>query len=254
MGFYASDIVGIATKQIGYHEKDNDSALYGTSAGGKNHTKFAKELHDAGFFNGDKCGYDWCAVFVTWCAWKLTGSKEKAMNLLCQSGPYGAGCTQSRGYYLSAGRYDKNPKVGDQVIFNSGSSKYVHTGIVINVDASYITTIEGNSANMVAQRKYRRNDANIDGYGHPRYGAEPVKQETKAEEMCEVKMPYLKLGSKGEAVRSIQRICKNFGYYTLNIDGEYGPKTVAAVKKLQAYLKVGVDGEVGAETYGALFK
>lgn len=251
MAYYASEIVKIATQQIGYHEKDNDSTLYGSAAGSKNHTKYAAELHNAGFFNGDKCGYDWCAVFVTWCAWKLTGSKDKAMDLLCQTGPYGAGCTQARYYYKSAGRYDKNPKVGDQVIFNSGKELYVHTGLVIQVTDSKITTIEGNTLNQVAQRTYYRSDANIDGYGHPKYDAEKIAE---VKEECEVKMPYLKQGSSGEAVRSIQRICKNLGYYNLNIDGEFGPKTAEAVKKLQKYLGVGVDGEVGSETYGALFK
>ncbi len=40
-------------------------------------------------------------------------------------------------------------------------------------------------------------------------------------------------GSSGEEVRQIQQKLKNWGYYTGNVDGIYGSKTQAAVKKFQ---------------------
>lgn len=252
MAFYASDIVKIATKQLGYHEKNNDSALYGTAAGSGNHTKYAKELHAAGFFNADKCGYDWCAVFVTWCAYQLTGSRDKAMHLLCQTGPYGAGCTQARSYYKSAGRYDRNPKIGDQVIFNNGTSLYVHTGIVIQVSDSYITTIEGNSANMVAQRTYKRNDSNIDGYGHPRYDAEPVK--TESEVYVNVNVRTIKYGSSGNDVKTLQAVLKAEGFYKSTVDGDFGDLTQAALKQYQKKHGLTVDGWAGSEVWSFMLK
>lgn len=245
MAFYASDLIKIATKEIGYHEKDSAGAVYGTASGSGNYTKYAKELADAGFFNGNKNGYDWCAVFVTWCAFKLTGNRDKAMKLLCQSGPYGAGCTQARSYYKSAGRYDKSPKVGDQVIFNSGSNLYVHTGIVIQVTSTAITTIEGNSANQVAQRIYKRTDSNIDGYGHPMYDAEPIQTLTMT-------LQYLKKGSTGNQVKALQEILYTLGYYKSTIDGDFGSVTDTAVKDFQRNRGIGVDGEVGKETWGKL--
>ena len=40
-------------------------------------------------------------------------------------------------------------------------------------------------------------------------------------------------GSSGEEVRQIQQKLKNWGYYSGNVDGIYGSKTQAAVKKFQ---------------------
>ena len=40
-------------------------------------------------------------------------------------------------------------------------------------------------------------------------------------------------GSRGETVKQIQRVLSNNGYYSGSIDGIYGEKTTAAVKKYQ---------------------
>lgn len=42
-----------------------------------------------------------------------------------------------------------------------------------------------------------------------------------------------KYGSSGSEVKQIQQKLKNWGYYTGNVDGIYGSKTQAAVKKFQ---------------------
>ena len=42
-----------------------------------------------------------------------------------------------------------------------------------------------------------------------------------------------KYGSNGSEVRSIQEKLKRWGYYTGNVDGIYGSRTVSAVKKFQ---------------------
>jgi len=64
----------------------------------------------------------------------------------------------------------------------------------------------------------------------------------------------LKLGSTGSAVVTLQTQMSNFGWYTVRIDGQYGPKTVAAVKLFQTELaKAGlytlkIDGEFGPKS------
>lgn len=42
-----------------------------------------------------------------------------------------------------------------------------------------------------------------------------------------------KYGSRGEEVKKIQQKLKNWGYYNGSVDGVYGSKTQAAVKKFQ---------------------
>lgn len=62
----------------------------------------------------------------------------------------------------------------------------------------------------------------------------------------------LKNGSRGELVKTVQRKLKNWGYYTGNVDGIYGAKTVAAVKYFQRKNGLAQDGIVGTRTAKAL--
>ena len=66
------------------------------------------------------------------------------------------------------------PEPGDLIFFNTTSSDEAnpsHMGAVLYTEAGedgwYVITIEGNSADMVAVRKYHMNDSDIIGYGDP---------------------------------------------------------------------------------------
>ena len=59
-------------------------------------------------------------------------------------------------------------------------------------------------------------------------------------------------GDRGEKVKEIQTRLKRWGYYTGNIDGIYGKKTVAAVKYFQRQNGLTVDGICGEQTLAAL--
>ena len=59
-------------------------------------------------------------------------------------------------------------------------------------------------------------------------------------------------GSSGNEVTQIQKKLKNWGYYTGSVDGIYGSKTVAAVKKFQAKNGLTADGISGPRTLSAL--
>lgn len=59
-------------------------------------------------------------------------------------------------------------------------------------------------------------------------------------------------GSSGSEVRKIQEKLKRWGYYTGNVDGIYGSKTEAAVKKFQKNNGLKVDGIAGKETLSAM--
>lgn len=64
----------------------------------------------------------------------------------------------------------------------------------------------------------------------------------------------LKNGDKGAAVKELQKLLKNKGFYTGSIDGDFGPKTEAAVKKFQQSKGLTVDGVVGKRTYRHLLE
>lgn len=126
------------------------------------------------YYNGDKCGYAWCDVFVDWLFFTLCGNDPKiAQDISYQSGPYGAGCLWSAKYYQEAGRfYEDGPQPGDQIFFGD----YEHTGIVEKVENGIVTTIEGNAGNKVQRLTYKIDSDRITGYGRPRYDAEDQEE------------------------------------------------------------------------------
>ena len=264
MGYTAKQLVEIATAEIGYHEKASNSNLDSKTAnsGKGNYTKYSRDLHKAGYYNGNKQGFDWCDQFVDWCFYQLCGkNKDKAEYLECQTGKYGAGCGFSLKYYKAAGRFDGNPKVGDQIFFKytNDDSTADHTGIVVRVTDGLIETIEGNSGGEVKRKCYQRNDKTIIGYGHPRYDAEPEKTVvTKEVKTVNIAMPVLRKGSTGEAVKTLQRLLRQLQYVNLDgktpiiVDGSFGSNTEAAVKRWQQKHLNGVDGIVGVKTWNKL--
>lgn len=182
MSNYASQLIAIASKEVGYHEKASNSNLDDKTAnsGHANFTKYA-DLFDreyTSWYNGKKNGYDWCDVFVDWCFVNAFGYKN-ALSLTCQpEHSLGAGVGYSAGYYKAKGRFfTDGPQVGDQIFFGFSAGEWSHTGIVESVDGSTVHTIEGNVSDTVGRRTYSVKDARIIGYGRPAYDKEPEKAE-----------------------------------------------------------------------------
>ena len=63
----------------------------------------------------------------------------------------------------------------------------------------------------------------------------------------------LSRGSRGAQVEALQARLKELGYYAMNIDGDYGNGTVAAVTAFQARNGLTQDGAAGPETLAALY-
>lgn len=62
----------------------------------------------------------------------------------------------------------------------------------------------------------------------------------------------IKYGMKGDEVSNLQTSLKNAGY-NIDVDGSFGPQTLAAVKQYQQKNGLDVDGMVGPQTSAALF-
>lgn len=261
----ATRMVAILDAEVGYTEKASNSQLDSktANAGDKNYTKYGRDLYAAGFYNGNKNGFEWCTQTMTWGFWMLAGkNKEKADYIQCTAGNLGAGCGFAMQYYKDAGRFDKTPKVGDQVFFKytNDSSKADHTGLVVAVNDNTIQTIEGNSGNKVSRCSYNRSYYAILGYGHPRYDEEPAKATKSTAKECSVALPILSRGSTGTTVKTLQRILRAYDYVgsdgkLLAVDGSFGPGTEAAVKRFQKKRgSSSCDGIVGKWTWGKLLK
>lgn len=70
--------------------------------------------------------------------------------------------------------------------------------------------------------------------------------------MVEFSQAAYRQGSTGGTVSTIQQKLVNWGYFSGPVDGIYGPKTQAAVKKFQQKNGLKVDGVVGPATLSAL--
>ena len=151
------------------------------------------------------------------------------------------------------------PKPGDAVIYDwqddgKGDNKGVpdHVGIVERVDGNSMTIIEGNRpVGHVARHTLAVNGRYIRGFICPNYAKlatpEPVKPKT-----VYVQLPVLRKGTNGGHVRTLQILLNKYNKASLAEDGNYGAKTLLAVKAYQQSRKLTADGVVGALTWSKL--
>lgn len=157
-------------------------AEIGTREGANNYNKYAAELDAVGgLFYSRMQNQPYCAIFVLYCFHKVFGT-DAALKVLCSPKPTGIPlCSTGASYFKNSGRWHTSyPTVGDVVFFNV-SGGINHTGIVESVSGSTITTIEGNTSDMVARRTYNLYDASIAGYGRPNYEIVTTAAQTVAQ-------------------------------------------------------------------------
>ena len=103
------------------------------------------------------------------------------------------------------------------------------------------------------------NGVTYTGFAHKDYikVEETSGGSTTTKETCPYSEPSstLRQGSTGEGVKWLQWHLHKLGYLTSgDIDGDFGPTTLAAVKKYQTATGLEVDGVVGSGTRGQLIK
>lgn len=216
----AAMVINVAKQELGYLEKKSNKDLNSKTgnAGRNNYTKY-----------GEWIGINpalWCAIFVCWCFAEAFGSIAKEM--LC--GGYSAACETMRSRFIKAGRYDKNPKVGDCIFFSgtrhAGAN---HIGIVWKVDGSRIYTIEGNTSGAngvvdngggVAQKSYSKSYSRIMGYGHPEY--DESSGESSSTQSSTQKPASTSSSSNSTSSKSNK----------IEVDGEWGRETTKLAQRI----------------------
>lgn len=124
-------------------------------------------------------GNSWCAMFVSWCA-----TQAGIVGTVIPRYSY---CPSGVNWYRNNKRYHSRgsgyiPKIGDAIFFYSVTSgRVAHTGIVTDVDNTFVYTIEGNTSDGVYSRVYNRESTYIDGYGdnfgEGSTGVKPTKED-----------------------------------------------------------------------------
>lgn len=237
----------MATSQIGV--KENPS--------GSNKVKYNTEYYGR---EVQGVAYPWCCVFIYWIF------KECGMSKLFYGGNKTAYCPTVESYYKSKGQWYNTPKVGDLVLFDfSGKGIAEHIGILekINADGTY-TTIEGNTSlssndnGGAVMRRIRRKSV-IRGFARPNYETTTkieVENIDKGVKTVDITLTVLRKGSKGNEVKTLQRLLTALGYSCgdSGVDGDFGNATLSAVKKFQKAKKLEIDGIVGKMSWTALLK
>lgn len=256
-------VIDVALSQVGYHEKTSNSQLDDptANAGNNNWNKYARDIDEKypDFYNGKKNGYDWCDIFVDWCFITAYGRAD-AQRLLCQpNNSLGAGCEYSYGYFKDKGQTGSAPKKGAQIFFGDLD----HTGIVVDFDDEYVTTVEGNSGNEVKRKTYARNDSWIYGYGYPKYD-DVTPAPAPSGSTWTGKYPslpsrgYYLTGDGYERYKNKQSDIKLIQEYLnwainakLDVDGYYGNATTQSVAQFQKKVGIEADGSYGKDTLAA---
>lgn len=168
-GNQRTDIVNVALSQVGYHEGNSTSQLNGTnSKGTKNYTEYAYWFGTQVKENSYGHYYEWCAMFVSWCARQARIPVSVLNNAAYAKAD---GSSKSGGYsnfhidYKNRGTY--TPQPGDIIFFGS----WDHVGIVYKVEGGKVYTIEGNASNKVSINSYSLNSSSIKCYGIPKYNS-----------------------------------------------------------------------------------
>lgn len=237
---FTNDVIKVAEEELGYIGKKSNADLYDKTANtaGK-FTKYAQELFEAGYYNSNKNGYDYCCVFVDWLFYQAAGRNKAAAEEVKPVSIYGASVDYIKG--MLPGRVDGTPAVGDQILFKektkAGTWELCHTGLVVDVQGDTITTIEGNlTGYKVGKKQYKLGDSYIDSFVHPYY-EENDDQEDAAAEIFE----------RGDVVRIKDGVTTNYAGIRLS-PWVYDGRLLYVISSNASYTKITVDPNLSAVT------
>ena len=238
-------LIDLAKSEVGYRE------------GANNYTKFASDPMITRLYGWNVQYQPWCCTFVNWCFLNAFGYD------LGSKITYGgtASCNNSAQLYKSVGAFVSFPQVGDQAFFLSGGG-INHTGIVSAVDGSAFTTIEGNYSDKVSTVRHNVGANDVAGFGRPKWSLvelnqtnnqQTQKEETKKEH-CWTPPTLRQSNVFKPDVVVLQALLNVKDFPCGTADGEFGPKTAAAVARAQHYYGLDADCICGPKTWAKLLE
>lgn len=237
--------------QVGYHE------------GANNWNKYADDPLLRQLLGWYPQNQPWCDLWTDDAFLQCFGLQATSEMTYQPIGKGSALCRASAQFFKDNGAFVQTPEPGDVIFFNV-SGNINHQGIVEKVIGGTVYTIEGNSSDSVARRSYSISDkSRIAGYGRPKWSVvadgedAPETPENSSDGVltCSVNVPILyQKDGVNETVRAAQLLLIGRGYSCgwYGADGEFGPSTLAAVKRFQTYNSLTVDGIIGAKTWEKL--
>jgi hypothetical protein len=187
----------------------------------------------------------WYGHDAPWCDMAISYEAAHSDNLRAVCGKF-AWTVEHAKAFQRAGRWHYGlggARRGDVVFFDWTGTRKInnidHVGLIEAVHSDgTITTLEGNTGKIGGGQflRRKRTSAMVVGYGRPAYGNAAPMPRTDG---------ILRTGSKGNAVKALQRNLNTVMHTHLAVDGDFGPATKAAVESFQRRFKLTVDGEYG---------
>ena len=198
-----------------------------------------------------------------WCATAVSAAFIQAG--LTDIAPTECSCGKMLELYKQKGCWQESdtyrPSPGDLILYDwqdSGTGDNAgypdHIGIVEKISGNTMTIIEGNKNTAVERRTMAVGARFIRGYCLPSYSKKAAQSASVGQTggVAAVSVSVLKDGSQGTAVKALQILLGGYGFSCEAIDGDFGPKTLAAVKKFQTAKALVADGVVGQITWSTL--
>ena len=153
-GNQRDDIINVALSQVGYYEGSYSGDYSGAYDSGYNNYVEYNYWYNSEISSGMPVGGSyahWCATFVSWCAEMAgipksilnrstaAGHSSSYFNIYFYSGSGTLNSSSDNNYHFLG--YNYTPKKGDLFYTRTWS----HVGLVVDVNGSYVTTVEGNT-------------------------------------------------------------------------------------------------------------
>lgn len=202
----------------------------------------------------------------------VTGKKtmHNGIDLVASNGGYGSadyiatpcdGTVESVGYNASCGYY-VNIRSGNLVMayYHLKENAYVKKGATVKAgDKIGYMGMTGTATGVHLHWGIKQNGSWIDPkpYLEKYYsGTSGSNETTKGGNTVNIEMNVLAKGSKGEQVKTLQRLLMAYGYSmgVYGADGSFGNTTDKAVRAFQKAKGLTVDGSVGKNTWEKLLK
>ena len=137
-------------------------------------------------------------------------------------------------HFQKSGQIKDIPEIAGLAVWKSGHiGIYIGGGLVVEAKGTYYGVI----VSKLSDTKWEKYGY-IEGITYPKE--------------CTVKLPVLRKGADGCAVRTLQALLQEFFTTNIDVDGDFGNRTEATVKRFQSSRNLDIDGIVGAKTWKEL--
>ena len=139
-------------------------------------------------------------------------------------------------------------EVGEYLWMTGHCGVYIGNGLAVECTPKWENKVQITAVLNIGKK------AGYNGRTWTKHGKMPYITYTPVKTDVEVTLNLLELGSKGEQVKTLQRLLTQMAFKCGGVDGDFGEMTKEAVKEFQRTKGINIDGRVGQQTWNRLLK